>query len=42
VTLIALITLLNTQNMPEWGRNVVYGGTILAILLLYGREKRHA
>jgi ribose transport system permease protein len=40
VTLVALITLLNTQNMPEWGRQIVYGGTILVILLLYGRERR--
>jgi hypothetical protein len=25
--------------MPDWGRDVVYGGVILVILLLYGREK---
>jgi hypothetical protein len=29
-----------TQNMPDWGRNVVYGVAILVILLLYGRERR--
>jgi hypothetical protein len=29
------------ENMPDWGRNVVYGVSILFILLLYGRERRH-
>jgi ribose transport system permease protein len=40
ITLIALITLLQAENMPDWGRNVVYGVAILAIMLLYGRERR--
>lgn len=40
ITLIALISLLQAENMPDWGRNVVYGVAILAIMLLYGREKR--
>jgi ribose transport system permease protein len=40
ITLIALITLLQAENMPDWGRNVVYGVAILAIMLLYGREKQ--
>jgi ribose transport system permease protein len=39
ITLVALISLLLAENMPDWGRAVVYGVAILAILLLYGREK---
>ena len=26
-------------NMPDYGRNIIYGLVILAILLLYGRER---
>ncbi len=40
ITLVGLVTLLLAENMPDWGRDVVYGGAILAILLLYGREKQ--
>jgi ribose transport system permease protein len=40
ITLVALVSVLLAENMPDWGRNVVYGVTILAILLLYGRERR--
>jgi len=40
VTLVALLSLLRAESMPEWGRNVLYGALILAILLLYGRERR--
>jgi ribose transport system permease protein len=42
ITLVALVTLLLAENMPDWGRDVVYGGVILVILLLYGREKTTA
>ena len=41
ITLVALVSLLLAENMPDWGRNVVYGVAILVILLLYGRERRH-
>jgi ribose transport system permease protein len=41
VMLVSLVSVLLTQNMPDWGRNVVYGVAILVILLLYGRERRH-
>ena len=34
------ITVLQAENMPEYGRNIVYGVTILAILLLYGRGQQ--
>lgn len=40
ITLVALVTLLLAENMADWGRDVVYGGAILLILLLYGREKK--
>jgi ribose transport system permease protein len=40
ITLVGLVTLLLAENMPDWGRDVVYGGAILVILLLYGREKK--
>jgi ribose transport system permease protein len=41
ITLVALVNVLLAENMPDWGRNVVYGVAILVILLLYGRERRH-
>jgi ribose transport system permease protein len=40
ITLVALISVLQAENMPEYGRNIVYGVTILLILLLYGRGSR--
>jgi hypothetical protein len=33
-----LISVLMVMNMPEYGRSIIYGVTILALLLLYGRE----
>ena len=41
ITLVALVSVLLAKNMPDWGRDVVYGVVILAILLLYGRERQH-
>jgi ribose transport system permease protein len=40
ITLVALITLLQAENMPEYGRSIVYGVTILGILLLFGRKEK--
>jgi ribose transport system permease protein len=40
VTLVALITLLQGENMPDYGRSIVYGAAILVILVLFGREER--
>jgi ribose transport system permease protein len=40
ILLVALVSVLLAENMPDWGRSVVYGVAILAILLLYGRERR--
>jgi len=39
ITLTALVTLLQALSMPEYARNIMYGLVILAILLLYGRER---
>jgi ribose transport system permease protein len=38
ITLTALISVLLAKDIEDWVRNVVYGGVIIAILLLYGRE----
>jgi ribose transport system permease protein len=40
VTLVALVSVLLAVNMPDYGRNIIYGLVILALLLLYGREER--
>jgi ribose transport system permease protein len=40
ITLVALVTVLQAENMPDYGRNIVYGVTILAILLFYGRARQ--
>jgi ribose transport system permease protein len=39
VSLTALLSVLLALNMPEYGRSIVYGIVILALLLLYGREE---
>ena len=38
LSLVTLISVLNALNMPEYGRSIIYGVIILALLLLYGRE----
>ncbi|MDA8051843.1 MAG: ABC transporter permease [Rhodospirillales bacterium] len=40
VSLTALVSVLLALNMPEYGRSIIYGVVILALLLLYGREQR--
>ena len=40
ITLVALISLLQAENMPEYGRSMVYGVAILVVLVLFGREER--
>jgi len=39
VTLVALVSVLLAMNMPDYGRNIIYGIVILLLLLLYGREE---
>lgn len=40
VTLVALVSVLLAMNMPDYGRNIIYGIVILILLLLYGREEK--
>jgi ribose transport system permease protein len=40
VTLTALVSVLLAKNMPDYGRDIVYGVTVLVILLVYGRGER--
>jgi ribose transport system permease protein len=42
ISLVALISVLMAMDMPEYGRNIVYGVIILVLLLLYGREPAEA
>ena len=39
VTLVTLVSVLLTMNMPDYGRSITYGVIILLLLLLYGREE---
>ena len=41
LTLVAVITFLRAQRVPEYGRSIIYGLVILAILFTYGRDKSH-
>lgn len=36
------MSVLLAQNAPDYARDIVYGVVILAILLLYGRQKGEA
>ena len=38
VSLVALVSVLQAVNMPEYGRNILYGVVVIALLLAYGRE----
>jgi ribose transport system permease protein len=40
VSLVGLISLLQAENMPEYGRSIVYGTAILVVLVLFGREEK--
>ena len=42
VSLVTLVSVLLALNMPEYGRSIIYGVIILALLLLYGREAGEA
>ena len=42
VSLVTLVSVLMALNMPEYGRSIIYGVIILALLLLYGRETGEA
>ena len=40
ISLVALISLLAAENMPDYGRSIVYGVAILVVLVVLGREER--
>lgn len=40
IILTAIVTLALAKNMPDYGRDIVYGAVILVILLIYGRAER--
>lgn len=42
ISLVALVSVLMALNMPPYGRSIIYGVIILALLLLYGRERGEA
>jgi ribose transport system permease protein len=42
LTLVAVITFLQAQQVPEYGRSIIYGLVILAILFTYGRDRSNA
>ncbi len=42
ISLVTLVSVLLALNMPQYGRSIIYGVIILALLLLYGREGREA
>jgi ribose transport system permease protein len=39
ISLVTLISVLMAVNMPEYGRSIIYGVVILALLLVYGRQE---
>ena len=42
VSLVALVSVLQAVNMPEYGRSILYGVVVIALLLAYGREDESA
>jgi ribose/xylose/arabinose/galactoside ABC-type transport system permease subunit len=42
LTLVVLVAILNAELIPDYVRSIVYGAVIIAIVLLYGREKQAA
>jgi ribose transport system permease protein len=40
IVLILLQSILTTLNIPPFGRQIVFGGTLLVLMLLYGRQRR--
>lgn len=40
VFLVVLQSILTTLNIPPFGRQIIYGGVLLALMLVYGRQRR--
>jgi ribose transport system permease protein len=40
VFLVVLQSILTTLDIPAFGRQIVFGATLLALMLIYGRQRR--
>ena len=40
VFLVLLQSILTTLSIPPFGRQIIYGTVLLALMLLYGRQRR--
>ena len=40
VFLVVLQSILTTMNIPPFGRQIIYGAVLLALMLIYGRQRR--
>ena len=40
ILIVLLNSVLSIMQMPEAGRQIIYGGVIIAMLLVYGRNQR--
>jgi ribose transport system permease protein len=40
VVLVLLQSILTTLNIPPFGRQIIFGVTLLGLMLLYGRQRR--
>ena len=41
ILIVLLQSVLSMMQMPDAGRQIIYGGVIIAMLLVYGRHERH-
>lgn len=41
VTIVLLSSMLSVMQMPEAGRQIIYGTVIIGMLLVYGRQEEH-
>lgn len=39
LALVILVTILNAEQIPDYARDIIYGGVVIFIVLLYGRER---
>ena len=40
IVLVLLQSILTTLNLPPFGRQIIFGITLLGLMLLYGRQRR--
>jgi ribose transport system permease protein len=40
IVLVLLQSILTTLNIPPFGRQIIFGATLLGLMLLYGRQRR--